>query len=96
MSIVQRIANLFRRSELDQEIEAELVASRLLAQIVYEATPRDPLVLGGSRTDDDRVGLVGVVDSRAARAADSSRRAVEGGIGRPGRCDVCAGLKARR
>jgi ABC-type antimicrobial peptide transport system permease subunit len=35
-----------------------LIASKLLAQIVYEATPRDPLVLGGVTATMALLGLL--------------------------------------
>ena len=52
------------------------LASRLLAQIVYEATPRDPLVLGGRGRDHGAAGIAGDVDSCAPRTAHRSKPAV--------------------
>ena len=52
------------------------LASRLLAQIVYEATPRDPLVLGGVVVTMALLGSAGDVDSSAPRTAHRSKPAV--------------------
>ncbi len=45
-----------------------ILASRVLAAIVYQATPRDPLVLAGVVLAMLLLGLVGHVDPRATRA----------------------------
>lgn len=48
-----------------------VVASRLLAQIVYQATPRDPLVLGGVMCTMALLGLVAIfIPARHALAID--------------------------
>ena len=52
------------------------LASRLLAQIVYEATPRDPLVLGGVVVTMAAARSAGDMDSSTARAAHRSKPAV--------------------
>ena len=44
-----------------------IMASRVLAAIVYTATPRDPLVLAGVVLVMLLLGLTGYVDSRATR-----------------------------
>jgi ABC-type antimicrobial peptide transport system permease subunit len=45
-----------------------ILASRVLAFIVYQATPRDPLVLAGRSSGHGVAGNAGHVDSGAARA----------------------------
>jgi predicted permease len=45
-----------------------LLATRVLAFIVYQATPRDPLVLAGVVLGMSLLGLLGYVDSSATRA----------------------------
>jgi predicted lysophospholipase L1 biosynthesis ABC-type transport system permease subunit len=45
-----------------------ILASRVLAFIVYQATPRDPLVLAGVVARDVVAGSAGYVDSSATRA----------------------------
>ncbi len=47
-----------------------IVASRLLAAIVYQATPKDPLVLGGVVAHDGADRTAGDVDARAEGALD--------------------------
>ena len=49
-----------------------ILAARVLAYIVYQATPRDPLVLAGRRSGDVVAGAPGHVDSRATRAVGRS------------------------
>ena len=45
-----------------------ILASRVLAFVVYQATPRDPLVLAGVVLAMSLLGLAGYVDSGATRA----------------------------
>ena len=47
-----------------------ILATRVLAFIVYQATPRDPLVLAGVVLAMLLLGLAGYLDSSAARAVD--------------------------
>ena len=48
-----------------------ILTSRLLAQIVYEATPRDPTVLGGVLLTMTLLGLVAIwIPARRAAAVD--------------------------
>ena len=49
-----------------------ILASRVLAAIVYQATPRDPLVLGGVVLAMSLLGPAGDVDSGAACALRQS------------------------
>jgi ABC-type lipoprotein release transport system permease subunit len=50
------------------------LASRLLAQIVYEATPRDPLVLGGVILTMALLGLAATwIPARHALSIDPAR-----------------------
>jgi ABC-type antimicrobial peptide transport system permease subunit len=51
-----------------------VLASRLLAQIVYEATPRDPLVLGGVILTMGVLGLAATwIPARHALSVDPAR-----------------------
>ena len=51
-----------------------VLASRLLAQIVYEATPRDPLVLGGTMLTMALLGLLATwLPARQSLAIDPAR-----------------------
>lgn len=51
-----------------------VLASRLLAQIVYEATPSDPVVLGGVLLTMASLGLIAIwIPARHALAVDPSR-----------------------
>jgi ABC-type antimicrobial peptide transport system permease subunit len=51
-----------------------VLASRLLAQIVYEATPRDPLVLGGVMLTMALLGLLATwIPGRHALTIDPAR-----------------------
>lgn len=84
MANFRRMVNLFRRSRVNREIEAEirvhiemrteeirllvvgscagmllgLAAARVLAAIVYQASPHDPVVLAGTVLAMLAVGLV--------------------------------------
>jgi ABC-type antimicrobial peptide transport system permease subunit len=51
-----------------------MLASRLLAQIVYEATPRDPLVLGGTVLRMAMLGLLAtLIPARRSMSIDPAR-----------------------
>ena len=51
-----------------------VLASRLLAQIVYEATPRDPLVLGGTMLTMALLGLLAIwIPARRSMFIDPAR-----------------------
>src|SRR6266853_62213 len=51
-----------------------MLASRLLAQIVYEATPRDPLVLGGTILTMALLGLLATwIPARRSISIDPAR-----------------------
>ena len=57
-----------------------LLATRVLAYIVYQATPRDPLVIGRGGSGDVVAGAPGHVDSGATRAVDRSDDAAARGL----------------
>jgi predicted permease len=51
-----------------------MLASHLLAQIVYEATPRDPLVLGGTMLTMTLLGLLAIwIPARKSMSIDPAR-----------------------
>jgi ABC-type lipoprotein release transport system permease subunit len=51
-----------------------MLASHLLAQIVYEATPRDPLVLGGTMLTMTMLGLLATwIPARQSLSIDPAR-----------------------
>jgi ABC-type antimicrobial peptide transport system permease subunit len=51
-----------------------MLASHLLAQIVYEATPRDPLVLGGTVLTMTLLGLLAIwIPARQSMSIDPAR-----------------------
>ena len=51
-----------------------ILASRLLAQIVYEATPHDPLVLAGTIVTMALLGLVATwIPARRSMSIDPAR-----------------------
>ena len=60
-----------------------ILASRVLAFIVYQATPRDPLVLAGVVLAMSLLGLAGHVDSSATRAVGGSDDIAARGVNRP-------------
>jgi hypothetical protein len=77
-----------------------ILASRVLAFIVYQATPRDPLVLAGVVVAMFLLGLLGYLDSSAARAVDRSSdtaaRGVKSALQRTLSSDASARQRASR
>jgi hypothetical protein len=54
----------------DSRIDSGVLASRVLAFVVYQATPRDPLVLGWRGSGYGVAGVAGHLDSSATRTAN--------------------------
>jgi hypothetical protein len=57
-----------------------VLASKVLSYIVYQAAPRDPVVLGGGGADDAGAGVGSCVDSSAKGARGQSHDPYAGGV----------------